>query len=246
MCAGAHRGVDICTLGVIRAAPGSNLRSMESPAAAHSASPAELAQRLEAERGGLPFLFWRAPDGQRILTLEQARERVTVGRGPDVDIGLDADEQVSRLHAEIERIGGEWTLADDGLSRNGSFLNGERVGGRRRLADGDELRFGATIVVFRAPQPSPSSATIAAPEGSAAPRADRDPAPDPDRALAARSARAATTRPRRPTSRSPTRSSSRSTRSRAICGRCSRSSGSATCPRTRSGCGWSSSRCATA
>ncbi len=143
---------------------------MESPAAAHSASPAELAQRLEAERGGLPFLFWRAPDGQRILTLEQARERVTVGRGPDVDIGLDADEQVSRLHAEIERIGGEWTLADDGLSRNGSFLNGERVGGRRRLSDGDELRFGATTVVFRAPQPSPSSATIAAPEGSAAPQ----------------------------------------------------------------------------
>ncbi|HEY8001385.1 MAG TPA: FHA domain-containing protein [Solirubrobacterales bacterium] len=143
---------------------------MESPAAGHSASPAELQQRLEAERWGLPFLFWRDAEGQRILALEQGLERVTVGRGPEVDVGLDADEQVSRLHAEIERIGGEWTVADDGLSRNGSFLNGERIGGRRRLNDGDELRFGATIVVFRAPTPSPSSATQAAPESVAAPQ----------------------------------------------------------------------------
>jgi hypothetical protein len=137
---------------------------MESPAGAHSASPAELQQRLEAERAGVPFLFWRDQGGQRILALEQGLERVTIGRGAEVDVDLDADEQVSRLHAEIERIGGEWTVSDDGLSRNGSFLNGERIGGRRRLADGDELRFGATVVVFRAPSPSPSSVTIAAPE----------------------------------------------------------------------------------
>ena len=157
---------------------------MESPAAAHSSTPAELAQRLEAERRGLPFLFWRGPEGQRILTLETGRDRVTVGRGPEVDIALDADEQVSRLHAEIERIGGEWTIADDGLSRNGSFLNGERVGGRRRLADGDELRFGATMVVFRVPAPSPSSATIAAPDSGETDHPQRHPAEDPDRALA--------------------------------------------------------------
>ena len=142
---------------------------MESPAAAHSATPAELAERLEAERRGLPFLLWRDGGAQRILALAQGIDRVTVGRGPEVDVALDADEQVSRLHAEIERIGGEWTVADDGLSRNGSFLNGDRVGGRRRLAVGDELRFGATIVVFRAPEPSASSATIAAPEESELP-----------------------------------------------------------------------------
>lgn len=137
---------------------------MESPAGAHSASPAELQRRLEAERLGVPFLLWRDAGGERILTLAEGVERITVGRGPEVDVALDADEQVSRLHAEVERIGGEWTVADDGLSRNGSFLNGERIGGRRRLADGDELRFGATAVVFRAPTPSGSSATIAAPD----------------------------------------------------------------------------------
>jgi hypothetical protein len=137
---------------------------MESPAAAHSASPAELQQRLEAERAGLPFLLWRDQSGQRILVLDAARTPITVGRGAEVDVPLDADEQVSRLHAELERIGGEWTVSDDGLSRNGSFVNGERVSGRRRLGDRDELRFGATIVVFRAPAGSPSSTTVAAPD----------------------------------------------------------------------------------
>jgi hypothetical protein len=137
---------------------------MESPAAAHSASPAELQQRLDAERAGLPFLLWRDQGGQRILALDAARTPITVGRGPEVDVALDADEQVSRLHAEVERIGGEWAVSDDGLSRNGSFVNGERVSGRRRLSDHDELRFGATLVVFRAPAGSPSSTTVAAPD----------------------------------------------------------------------------------
>ena len=55
------------------------------------------------------------------------------------------------MHAELEPSGGEWTLVDDGLSRNGSFVNGERVNGRRRLRDRDMLRFGRTVVLFRAP-----------------------------------------------------------------------------------------------
>ena len=38
--------------------------------------------------------------------------------------------------------GQQCTLVDEGLSRNGSFVNGERVGGRRRLRDGDTLRSG--------------------------------------------------------------------------------------------------------
>ncbi len=159
-------GVGFATLGVIGSGAAINVRKVESPSATHSASPAELQERLEAERRGAPFLVWRDPDGQRILMLS---ERATVGRGPEVDVALDFDEQVSRLHAEIERIGGDWTVADDGLSRNGSFLNGERLGGRRRLNDNDELRFGATIVLYRAPQPAPGSATVAAPEGAELP-----------------------------------------------------------------------------
>ena len=139
---------------------------MESPAGAHAASPAELQARLEAERSGMPFLLWRDSSGQRLLSLAAAVERVTVGRGPEVDLRLENDDEISRLHAELERIGGEWTISDDGLSRNGSFVNGERVGGRRRLRDRDELRFGSTLVVFRLPAGPPDAATAASGEGS--------------------------------------------------------------------------------
>ena len=66
------------------------------------------------------------------------------------------------MHAELERVGEEWALADDGLSRNGSFVNGERVAGRRRLDDGDALRFGDTPVLYRAPSEVGMEETLAA------------------------------------------------------------------------------------
>ena len=120
-----------------------------SPLGPHSASPVELKARLEAARSGSPFLIWRDGDDlQQILELEPERGQVTIGRreGNDVDLGFDP--QASRLHAVIERIGGEWTVVDDGLSRNGTFLNGARISGRQRLRDGDVMRFGGTTVAF--------------------------------------------------------------------------------------------------
>ena len=49
-------------------------------------------------------------------------------------LSLDFDPEVSRVHAELERLGDDWTVADDGLSRNGSFVNGERVVGAATAA----------------------------------------------------------------------------------------------------------------
>jgi hypothetical protein len=51
----------------------------------------------------------------------------------------------------LEPVGGDWTLVDDGLSRNGSFVNGSRIHGRQRLHDGDRMCFGATHVAFHEP-----------------------------------------------------------------------------------------------
>jgi pSer/pThr/pTyr-binding forkhead associated (FHA) protein len=128
--------------------------------ARHAASPAELQEQLVAARGGVPFLLYRDGDGrQRIVRLE-GREHLTVGRDDDADLSLNWDSQVSRVHAEVECMGSRWTVADDGLSRNGSFLNGERVTGRRRLVDGDVLRFGRTQIAFCAPEPGRSSTTM--------------------------------------------------------------------------------------
>jgi pSer/pThr/pTyr-binding forkhead associated (FHA) protein len=79
-------------------------------------------------------------------------DQVSIGRRPTVDVVLDWDDQVSRVHARLERVEEEWTVVDDGLSRNGTFVNGERIHGRRRLSDGDTLRFGSTTMTFRSPQ----------------------------------------------------------------------------------------------
>ena len=110
----------------------------------------ELGEQLAAERDGDPFLVLRGGDGrQRVRRLEG--DRLTVGRDPGSDLALDWDENVSRLHALLERLAGSWTVTDGDMSRNGTFVNEARVQGRRRLHDGDVLRFAGTLVIFRDP-----------------------------------------------------------------------------------------------
>jgi hypothetical protein len=130
------------------------------PIASHLSTPTELKKRIEAERRGLPFLVYRDAAGRQVLVeLEASRTRFTIGRRADSDLALGWDGEVSRLHAQLESVGQEWTLVDDGLSRNGSFVNGQRVRGRQRLQDGDRLCFGATPVLYRAPTQGESKST---------------------------------------------------------------------------------------
>jgi pSer/pThr/pTyr-binding forkhead associated (FHA) protein len=93
---------------------------------------------------------------QVILALTGA---VTVGRRAGRDVALPWDTEVSRLHAQLEPVGSDWIVVDDGLSRNGTFVNGERVNGRRRLKDGDRIVFGETAVTFRAPADAEAEST---------------------------------------------------------------------------------------
>jgi pSer/pThr/pTyr-binding forkhead associated (FHA) protein len=121
---------------------------------AHSATPVELKERLAADRAGRPYLIYRDTDGaQRIFTLPDDRESVTIGRGEGCAICLWWDAEVSRVHAQLERVGPEWTVLDDNLSRNGTFVDGERLHGRARLRSGTLVRCGATELAFRAPMP---------------------------------------------------------------------------------------------
>jgi pSer/pThr/pTyr-binding forkhead associated (FHA) protein len=107
----------------------------------------ELQAVIQAERQDTSFLTYRDSDGR--LQIAVLGSAFTVGRNPQAALCIHWDEQVSGLHAELEELGGELTLIDDGLSRNGSYVNGERVRGRRRLRDGDTLRFGRTDVLVR-------------------------------------------------------------------------------------------------
>jgi DNA-binding NarL/FixJ family response regulator len=117
------------------------------------ATPAELRAVFDAEREGIPFLVCRDLEGaQQLFRLPPERPTLAIGRNAAADVCLSWDDEVSGLHAQLEQVAGEYALVDDGLSRNGSYVNGERVHGRRRLRDGDLLRLGQTAVLFRSPE----------------------------------------------------------------------------------------------
>jgi pSer/pThr/pTyr-binding forkhead associated (FHA) protein len=120
----------------------------------HHATPAELKARIEAERAGCAFVSLR--DGQRRQQIVALPPEGTalVGRDPDCTIRVDWDACVSRVHAELSRVGGHWVVGDDGLSRNGTLVNGEPVVGRRRLRDLDQIVVGDTTIEFREPSES--------------------------------------------------------------------------------------------
>lgn len=140
------------------------------PLARHSLSAAELKRMLAAERAGEPFLAMRDGDGElRLVALDASAGAVSLGRHTGMDVPVDWDAEVSGVHAELRRLGEEWTVADDGLSRNGTFLNGERVGGRQRLRSGDRLRVGRTIIAFCWSAVEPAEATVASGELPEAP-----------------------------------------------------------------------------
>ncbi|MEU1544556.1 FHA domain-containing protein [Nocardia sp. NPDC005745] len=97
----------------------------------------------------------------REISLDGGASRMTIGRSGAADIAVPSDPTVSRLHAIIERVGGCWVIVDDGLSKNGTFVNGERVGGRRKLGSGDTIRVGRSVFVFRAADSSDEEMTLA-------------------------------------------------------------------------------------
>lgn len=98
---------------------------------------------------------WRS-SGAELVALEA--ERLTVGAHPAADLVLASDPTVSRLHAVFERFPAAWCVRDLG-SRNGTFLNGERLAGERALHPGDEVRVGQTRLVLRQPDSSGDTAT---------------------------------------------------------------------------------------
>lgn len=126
-------------------------------------SAVELKERLAAERRGQAFLLYRDGGGaQRIFELKRANGGISIGRSTDADVSLRWDSDASRAHAELHQVADVWTVIDDGLSRNGTYVNGERIQGRRRLVDGDSLRCGKTMISYRDPADISRVSTAAA------------------------------------------------------------------------------------
>jgi HD-GYP domain-containing protein (c-di-GMP phosphodiesterase class II) len=68
-----------------------------------------------------------------------------IGRDAACTLRLDFPD-ISRVHARIYHDGQNWLIEDCG-SRNGVWINGERVG-RRQLEDGDLVKVGSTLIRF--------------------------------------------------------------------------------------------------
>lgn len=139
------------------------------PRTLQTTSATELMQRVEAARRNTPFVLYRDGDGQQQIVVLDGPSRLTIGRQDASDIALAWDGAVSRVHASLERVGEEWTLVDDGSSRNGSFVNAEPIRGRRRLCDGDVMRIGFTTFAFVVPSERETSSSTVAASTSAAP-----------------------------------------------------------------------------
>jgi phosphoserine phosphatase RsbU/P len=93
----------------------------------------------------MPEITVESADGSR-QRFRLAKPRVTIGRSRDSDIFLP-DQWLSRQHAEILEKSGSFVLLDLG-SKNGTLLNGERVGEERRLRDGDVISLGEHQLTF--------------------------------------------------------------------------------------------------
>jgi pSer/pThr/pTyr-binding forkhead associated (FHA) protein len=134
----------------------------------HGSSPIELQARIAAERSEAPFIELRDGEGiQHLVPLPE--DGLTIGRTPASGIALTWDAQVSRSHASIEAIDGVWSVLDDGRSTNGTFVNEERVQGRRALRHLDVIRTGATRLRFHDPSDADVKLTEVASDAVAPP-----------------------------------------------------------------------------
>jgi pSer/pThr/pTyr-binding forkhead associated (FHA) protein len=91
--------------------------------------------------------------GQREVYAIARMQSLYFGRGPECDVRFDPELElmVSRSHAVLE-----WTVDEprtfsltDLLSRNGSFINGQKLNGVRTLKTGDEIQLGVSGPVLR-------------------------------------------------------------------------------------------------
>jgi pSer/pThr/pTyr-binding forkhead associated (FHA) protein len=88
--------------------------------------------------------IWK-PSGRDLFEL--SGQRVTIGNASTNLVSLNHDATVSRVHAVLENLGFAWSIRDVG-SRNGTYLNGEKISAERVLRSGDELRMGSSRLIF--------------------------------------------------------------------------------------------------
>ncbi len=113
----------------------------------------DLTQELEtapAPPGPGSTLLVEPANGTPVDLGIEVGERVELGRAPGDDGCAVDDAALSRRHCAVANEAGRLVVEDLG-SRNGTFVNGERVV-RRNLRPGDEIEIGESRVIVRAPR----------------------------------------------------------------------------------------------
>ena len=83
------------------------------------------------------------PEAGRVLPLDRSKPNM-LGREEEECTMTFEDARLSRVHARIVAVNGEWMLTDTG-STNGTFVNDARVEKHAQLADGDRIVLGGSV-----------------------------------------------------------------------------------------------------
>jgi hypothetical protein len=111
-----------------------------------------------SEQKEAALLLWM--DGEEINgRWPVSKPQVVIGRWEENDIVVD-DRWVSRHHARVHREGEQYTIVDLD-SKNGTFVNGQRINRPVVLTDGDEIQvtplITLTFVDYGSTAPLPAS-----------------------------------------------------------------------------------------
>lgn len=92
---------------------------------------------------------------------ESEKKQIVIGRpkeGIAVDLDLTPDQSVSRPHAQLWEVDGQFWI-EDRNSMRGTLVNGEEIHGkgRRRLHEGDNVRLGDTTLRVEIPAATEAS-----------------------------------------------------------------------------------------
>jgi ABC-type multidrug transport system ATPase subunit/predicted component of type VI protein secretion system len=89
-----------------------------------------------------PSLELTESESGRTRRIPLNKDVIRIGRDPDLDVVIDAAAAVvSRQHAEVRRLGGQWVVVDQG-SFNGTLINDYRITQPTPVFDGDRIQLG--------------------------------------------------------------------------------------------------------
>jgi diguanylate cyclase (GGDEF)-like protein len=99
---------------------------------------------VRPKRTALVLQVVKGPRVGEVFTVEHSH--AVLGRGNEADLRI-VDPSLSRMHARFDRDGDTLAITDLD-SRNGSFVDGQRLHDRRRLKNGDLIMLGNVVLRF--------------------------------------------------------------------------------------------------